>query len=182
MQVPRRVFLDTNVVNFVLDHGEYIFDGATPALGRSEADLADLQALQLIFCCGERAHWELAVSPLTYAEIAQTPNEHRRAALESWFNEVWQHWRFCFAEDGTLSDAHADDLARRICNSGVLDAFPDDNDRVLICHAIAYDCDAFCTRDRKTILKRVQLNRQLPLQFISPSQWGNVINSATCGF
>lgn len=182
MKLPRRVFLDTNVVNFVLDHSEHIFDGAAPSLGLSEADLADLHALHLIFLCGERAHWELAVSPLTYTEIAQTPNERRRAALKYWFNEVWQQWRVCFAEDDRLSDAHADDLASRMSDSGILDAFPDDNDRVLICHAIAYDCDAFCTRDRKTILKRVQRNRQLPLEIISPREWGNFIRSASHGF
>ena len=70
MQLPRRVFLDTNVVNFILDHGGSIFEGEPPENHLSERDLADIKALHFVFLTGERAHWELAVSPLTYQEIS----------------------------------------------------------------------------------------------------------------
>ena len=172
MQLPRRVFLDTNVVNFVLDHGPSIFDGEDPQGQLSETDLADLQALHLIFVTGERAHWELAVSPLTYEEISRTPDPRRRKDLAHWFGEVWSHWRDCFNEDGTLSDKYAEELAAKLANSTLLESFPDEADRILLCHAIAYECDAFCTRDRKTILKKVKLAAKLPLQVMSPANWG----------
>lgn len=64
--LPRRVFLDTNVVNFILDHGASIFEGESPREGLSLRDIADLHALHLIFLTGQRAHWEIAVLPLTY--------------------------------------------------------------------------------------------------------------------
>ena len=182
MHLPRRVFLDTNVVNFVLDHGASIFDGEVPQEGLSHRDLEDVDALHLIFRTGERAHWELAISPLTYAEISQTRDPARRASLERWFAEVWTYWRECFAEDGTLSDEYAEELAMTMAQSEQLKAFPDETDRRLICHAIAYECDAFCTRDHKTILRRTKLAPALPLAIFSPKEWGEHIYEARRGF
>lgn len=182
MNLPLRVFLDTNVVNFVLDHGACIFEGEAPPESLSKTDLADLQALHLIFLTGERAHWELAVSPLTYQEISQTPDLNRRKDLEHWFGEVWCYWRDCFAEDGTLNDAYAEELEQKLADSSLLQCFPDKSDRALICHAIAYQCDAFCTRDRKTILKKLKGAPKLPLEVLSPSEWGERIWAARNGF
>jgi len=182
VQLPRRVFLDTNVVNFVLDHGESIFDGEEPDAATSDTDLADVRALHLIFLTGERTHWELAVSPLTHKEIMQTTDHHRRQSLERWFNEVWCHWRDCMAEDGGLSDDYADELASKVGSSSLLLTFPDVQDRILICHAIAYECDAFCTRDRRTILKRVSRAPALPLEIMSPAEWGEPILAIRGGF
>ena len=182
MHLPRRVFLDTNVVNFVLDHGASIFDGEDTSSGLSAADRADVEALRLVFLTGERAHWELAVSPLTYAEITQTPDPNRRAALEHWFGELWQHWSDCFSEDGTLSHEYAENLAKRVAESGLMAAFPDAEDQALLCHAIAYECDAFCTRDRKTILKKAKAGPKLPLELISPAEWGERIWAVRQGF
>ena len=172
MDLPRRTFLDTNVVNFVLDHGECIFENATLPSALPAQDLADIDALQLIFSTGQRAHWELAVSPLTYAEILETRDPGRRADLQRWFGEIWAYWRGYFDEDGTLSDAYAEELGRRVSQSSLLLAFPDAHDRELICHAIAYGCDAFCTRDRKSILKRGARAPKLPLELLSPAEWG----------
>lgn len=180
--LPRRVFLDTNVVNFVLDHGMSIFEGEEPPEALSEADRADLQALHLVFLTGERAQWELAVSPLTLHEISQTHDPSRRNDLERWFGEIWHHWRDCFDEDGTLSDAYAEDLSRRLAGSSLLGCFPDESDRALIGHAIAYECDAFCTRDRKTILRKAKSAPKLPLELLSPVEWGERIWAVRHGF
>ncbi len=182
MHLPRRVFLDTNVVNFVLDHGMSIFEGQEPQQLLSDTDLADLQALHLIFLTGQRAHWELAVSPLTYQELSKTPDMKRRSDLERWFSEVWCYWRECFTEDGTLNDEYAVQLEQRLAGSALLQCFPDASDRALICHAIAYQCDAFCTRDRKTILKRLKAAPELPLEVLSPAEWGERIWAARHGF
>lgn len=181
MHLPRRIFLDTNVVNFILDHGGSIFEGEPSEDHLSERDLADIKALHFVFRTGERAHWELAVSPLTYQEITQTQCAVRRASLERWFREVWAYWRVCFAEDGTLSDQYAEDLAADFGDSKLLQAFPDKADRHLICHAIAYDCDSFCTRDHKTIIKKAKLiDTKLPLEILTPMQWGERIYSLGC--
>jgi hypothetical protein len=54
---------------------------------------------------------------------------------------------------------YANDLARRLRDSHFLSGLPDPDDRDLIAHAIAFRCDVFCTRDRRSIhRKRGSLN------------------------
>ena len=108
MNLPRRVFLDTNVVNFIVDHDSYIFEGEDDGISNlSPRDRADREALRLVFETGQRAHWEMVVSDVTYAEILATADEHRRSVLLWLFQELWAYWRGCFAEDGALCDTYA---------------------------------------------------------------------------
>ncbi len=176
MNLPRRVFVDTNVVNFIVDHDAYIFEGEDNGIANlSPRDRADLEGLRLVFETGQRAHWEMVVSDATSAEILATADEHRRRVLLRLFEELWVYWRDCFAEDGALCDRHASELARKLESGGVLSMFPDASDRQLLAHAIAYECDAFCTRDRKTISRNVDRSPRLPFEIISPAVWGERI-------
>jgi hypothetical protein len=90
--IPGRVFLDTCVVNFMLDFGAQIHDGAalSPIPPR---EAADVDALRNLFIVGQRAMWQLAVSPYTYSEIARTRDVARLGHLHMWFQELWQYWR-----------------------------------------------------------------------------------------
>ena len=60
----------------MLDYGQQIHDGATvpQVTGR---DSADIEALRNIFLIGQRAMWQLALSPHTYFEIACTRDHGR---------------------------------------------------------------------------------------------------------
>lgn len=183
MNLPRRVFLDTNVVNFIVDHDAYIFEDEDDDIANlSPRDRADLEGLRLVFETGQRANWELVVSDTTYAELLATADENRRRVLLRLFQELWAYWRDCFAEDGTLCDTHARELARKLELGGVLSMFPDASDRELLAHAVAYECDAFCTRDRKTILQNVDRSPRLSLEIISPATWGERIEKVAALF
>lgn len=168
---PTRILLDTNVVNFTMDWGEVIFDGGEIPNTLSNRDLRDIVALQGIFATGQRAAWQLAVSPRTFEEIGRTADSGRRASLSGWFNEIWLYWREVFRQEN-LSDFDAASLARRLSSSKCLAAFPDEPDRELIAHAIAYGCNTFCTRDYRSILRhRNKAGSDLSLQFITPAEW-----------
>ena len=170
MNIAGRVLFDTNLVNLTLDCGEFIFDGGEIPAHVPGTAMDDVMALRSMFLTGQRASWQLAISPLTYREIDATGDETRRAELMRWFNELWLYWREFFdAEE--LSDEHADSLARRLVGSDYLAPIPQTSDRVLVAHAIAYGCDAFCTRDHKTILRHREKLRGLPLRFLSPTEW-----------
>jgi predicted nucleic acid-binding protein len=170
MGIPDRVLLDTNIVNFILDWGEAIHDGGELPSHVNDRDMGDIFALREIWPTGHRASWQLAVSPFTYEEVAATPNPIRRAALEDWFRELWLYWREFF-EQCELSDLDADSLARRLVPSGILAALSDCSDRVLLAHAIAYECDAMCTRDRKTILRHRDKLGLGPVRILTPTEW-----------
>lgn len=174
MDIPGRVLLDTNVVNFTLDWGEAIFDGGELPDYLPEQDMADILTLRDIFLTGQRAYWQIAISPKTYHEIQATLDRDRRVFLQNWFDELWIYWRGFF-EEGDLSDHHADSLCRRLVHSQFLAAIPQPSDRELIAHAIAYGCDGFCTRDRRTIVRHRHKMNGVPLRILTPTEWWAVI-------
>ncbi len=175
MNVPGRVLLDTNIVNFILDWGEVIHDGGAIERIVSERDAEDILALRNIWITAQRASWQLAVSPRTYAEISATTDAIRRRALETWFQELRFYWRQFFKEDD-LSDFAADSLARRLVPSAALAVLSDFSDRELLAHAVAYGCDAMCTRDRKTILRHQNKLRLVPVRIFTPTEWWAAIS------
>jgi hypothetical protein len=170
VNIAGRILFDTNLVNLTLDCGEFIFDGGEIPAHIPGSAIDDVIALRGMFFTSQRASWQLAISPLTYQEIDATPDRARRAELMRWFNELWLYWREIFEAD-ELSDEDADSLARRFVGSDYLAPISQTSDRVLAAHAIAYGCDAFCTRDRKTILRHREKLRGVPLRFLSPAEW-----------
>ncbi len=176
LDVPGRAFLDTSVINFMLDYGEQIHDGAALSINTSERVLQDIQSLRNIYATGQRASWQFAISQFTYKEVISTNNSSRRYYLENWFFEVWHYWRDTIEQDNDLPDfIEAERIRVEILASGVLDALPGIEDRMLICDSIVYRCDCFCTRDWKTILKYRDTLSTLPIKIITPTEWWNLI-------
>ena len=170
--IPGRVLLDTNVVNFVLDHGQCIHDGALIPAHLSERVRGDIEALSAIFAAGQRAFWQLAVSPTTYEKVRATTDPNRRWYLENWFSEIWLYWREIVAGAEDIPSAVEADAERiRLMASDVLRVLPDAGDRRLIRDAIAYRCDGFCTRGWSTILKHRESLKALPLEIFAPTEW-----------
>ena len=81
------------------------------------------------------------------------------------------YWREFFEEDDDLSDEHANSVATRLVDSKCLAALSQRADRILVAHAAAYGCDAFCTRDYKTILRHREKLSAVGLRFLSPTEW-----------
>ena len=174
--IPGRAFLDTSVVNFVLDHGEQIHDGAELPRNISKRAAHDIEALRYIFLTGQRASWQFSVSPYTYKEVICTRNPSRRYFLENWFFEIWHYWREIIEQNNDLpSFIEAEKVRIELLASGFLDILPDIEDRLLICDAIVYRCDCFCTRDWNTILRHRDALQNLPIKIITPSEWWRLI-------
>lgn len=170
--IPGRIFLDTCVVNFILDFGEQIHDGLAVPPQVGERDAADIEALYNLLLVGQRAMWQLAISPHTYFEIARTRDESRRSDLDLWFQELWQYWRSTVDANNDLPTfIEAEDLRVRTLSSCYLDVLPDVGDRVLFCDAIVYRCELFCTRDLSTIIRHRSELQGLPIEIVTPSEW-----------
>jgi hypothetical protein len=170
--IPGRVFLDTCVVNFILNHGEEIHEGISPPANAGERVIRDINALYDIFFVGQRAMWQIAISPHTYQEITGTQDQHQRDQLERWFTDLWRYWRDVIHEtDDFPGFIEAEDTRVAFLTSGILDVLPDLADRVLLCDAIVYRCALFCTRDWSTILKHRSRLKGLPLEIVTPTEW-----------
>lgn len=174
--VPGRAFLDTSVVNFILDYGEQIHDGALIPENSTERIVRDIEALRRIFLVGQRASWQLAISPFTYKEVIATKNPSRRKYLETWFFEIWHYWREIVEQNNDLPEfIEAERIRVEILASGILGALPGIEDRILICDAVVYRCDCFCTRDWNTIIKYRDTLQPLPIKILTPTEWWNLI-------
>lgn len=161
--IPRRVFLDTNVVNLLVKHSEQVFEQLpTPAdfdLNRAH----DTEALMHAFQVGSRANWEILASRKTLEEIHRTSDPDVRSELLSYAVQL--------VETPSEESAHASSLGRRLVDAPFLAALPDAADRELIGNAIGFGCDAFCTCDRRTIVSKQQDLPRLPLQILTPIEW-----------
>ena len=170
--IPRRVFLDTSVVNLALDYGGQIHNGEEIPEGIPRRVREDIDALIGIFATGQRAFWQMAISPQTYREVTNTSDPRRLYHLEGWFAELWHYWReIVRVMDNLPTFIEAEEARIGLLASGLLDILPDLEDRVLVCDAVVYRCDAFCTRDWHTILKHRKALTGLPLRVLTPREW-----------
>ncbi|MDE2763499.1 MAG: hypothetical protein OXK74_12050, partial [Gemmatimonadota bacterium] len=53
------------MVNFMLDHGEQIYDGGSVPTDAKQRVARDIEAMSDIMFVGKRAKWQLAISPHT---------------------------------------------------------------------------------------------------------------------
>jgi hypothetical protein len=164
-KIPKRVFLDTNVINVLVKHAAHVFDHM-PIPEDMEPTLAlDVEGLRHVFHVGSRADWEMFGSPKTIEELSRTRNATLRAdLLEYALGIVNQDLR-------SEERRHAIDFGRRVIDTPFLDALPDKADRELIGNAIAFGSDTFCTCDRTTIVNRRHHLRQIPLRVMTPAEW-----------
>ena len=163
-QIPRRIFLDTSVVNALVKHAPQVFEGDSldPDLDASLAE--DVESLMHVFAAGSRAPWELTSSSAMLTELSQTRCAETREALLRYGVE--------FVDPKNGPDAgYQEDFARRLTGSASLDVLPDPMDRRLLADAIAMEADVFCTRDRSTIISKRALLPRLPLRILTPREW-----------
>jgi hypothetical protein len=70
--IPRRVFLDTNVINVLVKHSAHVFDHEPIPLETEPTLANDIEALMHIFYVGVRSNWSLLASQKTLDELSRT--------------------------------------------------------------------------------------------------------------
>lgn len=162
-KIPRKVFLDTNVINLLVKHSDAIFEfGSIEVNGRNITD--DIEALRHIFHVGGRANWNVVSSRKMLEEIFKTPSDDVRQELVD--------CAINFVNFGSVEDEEfVVNFGRRLVDSDSVSAMPDKADRELLGNAIGYGCDVFCTRDRKTIINKRAMLRDIPLRILTPVEW-----------
>lgn len=164
-QIPRRVFLDTNVINLLIKWRTHVFE-QEPIPPEAEGGIAlDVEALMHIFYVGSRADWDLVGSPGTLDELARTKHSELREDLLDYGIQIVEQ----YPEDEERK--FSADFGRRLASSSLLSALPDMADRELIGHAIRLGCDVFCTCDRSTIVSKRTRLPKLPIRILTPPEW-----------
>lgn len=161
--LPRKVFLDTNVVNLIIKHRDTIFEQDWVPEHIPTAVAHDVEALLHLMAVGSRAGWHMVVSAKSIEEIENTQDPCVRQDLLSYAWEV--------AELHSEESAFAEKLGRNFAEADLLQALPDVNDRILIGNAVGLGCDLFCTRDVRTIVRKRDAISALPIRIATPVEW-----------
>jgi len=162
--IPRRIFLDTNVINVLVKYNKNVFEEELIPNDLHPTLATDIEALMHVFYVGRRAEWELMCAPGTIRELMRVKDEALRAELVEYAELFVDQYH---QEDHRF----AIDFARRFVDAPFGASLPDAADRELIGYAIGLGCDAFCTRDRATIVKKRERLTQITLRIITPAEW-----------
>ena len=162
-QIPRRIFLDTNVVNILVKHAEQVFEQAPIPFRIDDTRAVDVEALMHVFHVGGRAMWDILASRKTLEELSCTPNAAVREELLEYAVQLVDK----ISEDS----AYAATVGRRMVDAPFAAGLTDAADRELLGNAIGFGCDAFCTCDRRTIVRRRETLRHLPIRVLTPAEW-----------
>ena len=158
-QIPRRIFLDTNVVNLLVGHADTIFQAAPLRSDLPSRRADEVEALTHVFQVGARAGWQILASAKMLEEVGSTPHPGRRELLLDYAVHL-------------VNPAHAEvGQAEAIANSSYLAVLPDAADRRLLADAMVLGCDVFCTCDRRTIVNRRHQLPPLPTAILLPEEW-----------
>ncbi len=171
MDLPQRIFLDTSVINFIVEYSDCIFNGAEIDQIINDRVFDDIQALKWIFRIADQNPIKMIISKTTFQEIQATPDQEKRNKLEMYCNALWNYFHYMIEGDFTSPGIEVQYYEEYLLSKG-LNNLIDINDRKLIIEALFYGCDIFCTRDWKTMLKhRIMLKKSIPLEILTPMEW-----------
>lgn len=165
---PRRIFLDTGVVQYFFDYGEFIFDGgsieATDRIRGVPDGVRDLDALKLLHRVNQRNGFELAVSENSIKEVER----RRRSHFTSWAFELASYWSETLATyDSDPFGERGNALAESLMGSQF--GFLSEADRALLQDACQFECGCFLTVDRRLVRNAPQLARHLGIRVATPT-------------
>lgn len=170
--LPNRLFLDSSTLQTLLDYGETVFEGVQPPRSdrahRIPGFLDDLDALHKVFLVNERAMFDIVLSEDSLHEVAEKGD----AAYLRWALDVLDHWRARIEEyKGRAFSGQGVIVSTRLDESrfGYLSV----KDKGLIRDALALECDAFLTMEKRLARNSRDLECQLGLKVLRPPDyWG----------
>ena len=178
--LPKLIFLDTNIVQHLHSFGEFIFDRvSTPDLEKKLSTLAprvtdDIYALADFMALGVRSGWPLAVSPGTQREFRAIQDPNKRDTLIAWEQRLADYFAENFdqsrgeTEGSSYSEMTHFTSLQRSRMADLLKAFPDRQDQQLFIDAVERGCDVFLTMDYKTIWQHRDKVKQFGLHVMRP--------------
>jgi hypothetical protein len=183
--IPGRIFLDTNVLQYVQDFGEYIFEHCRESeayfqsikrkIYKGERLFTEIEALHDFFLNVNRANFEFALSEAVYREVTDKGD----SSFLQWFNDVWDHW------SSVVSDYEADEGVSPRAEKDYQEALADKSlscsiskkGLEIVLDAIRYDCDALLTTDRfaRNQNKKLYIFQNYKFMILMPSEFMEII-------
>ncbi|MDP2948711.1 MAG: hypothetical protein Q8P22_04160 [Chloroflexota bacterium] len=173
--MPKLIFLDTNVVQYLLTFGEYIYgnylspEEEEKLKGLSRRTVQDVHALAAFIDLGRRNGWPLVVSQGTLDELAATCDAQKRHSLVRWGLDLADYFQTILPPDYEHTSFRQTQLrALEEWKGPIISLLPDEKDRLLIFDAVGFGCDVFLTMDYNTIWKFRERIRLLGISVVRP--------------
>lgn len=190
-EIPKLIFLDTNIVQNLHSFGEFIYedvfdpetDSRMSELGPRFRD--DILALANFMALGRRCGWPIAVSPGTLEELGAIPQPDKRFALTGWASDLAHYFLQNLesrdaAEKSCCNEVERFTLPERRWLSDLLEILPQESDRHLIIDALEYGCDVFLTMDYKTIWRYRDEVARFRIRVMRPVELLELIEPRAC--
>jgi hypothetical protein len=175
-KLPRRIFLDTNIVQYLFDFGEFIFDNysenesylESPKGKQLHSDtflFQQILALQEIFIPTTRLPYYFVVSKSICDEIQKTSD------YLNWFSDLWQYWQTTISEyEGNAFTGKGEEIANQLQRDNSMKNILSQADLKIVCDAVRLECDAILTCDRFR-KNQVQIHQKYGILVMSPSDF-----------
>lgn len=173
--LPQRIFVDSSTLQTLQVYGEFVYENVRPApddrIYSIPQGYEGLDALRAIFFVGKRAPFELALSRHSFEEVA-AEGEHD---FLQWAYEVLAYWEGCLAthEAGDAFRGTGTSLACLL--DGPAFGYLSAKDRALLKDALALECDAFLTLDRKLAKNANHLHDNTGIRVLLPSRFWELL-------
>ena len=183
--IPGRIFLDTNVLQYLQDFGEYIFDNYRESeeyfqtqkgkIKKGTRLFNEIEALHDFFICTFRAHFEFALSEAVCHEVVDKGD----TSFIQWLRDVWEHWEAVISEyeDGSAFSMEAEKHYQMALTDKLLYGSLSKKDHEIVLDAIRFDSDALLTVDRfaRDQNKKMYVFQNYGLMILTPSEFLEII-------
>jgi hypothetical protein len=174
LDLPRRIFLDSSTFQTLQDYGEFIFEHADLPPHNRGWTIPDfyeeLESLQAIFFANRRALFEFALSRRSFEEVAAKGDPW----YLQWAYDVLDYWEAC------LESYSGEPFAGRgLDRAKILDSpsfgYLSMQDRLLLQDALALECDAFLTMERRLPKNAAHIRRTVGLSILRPHEYWDLL-------
>lgn len=172
--LPRRIFLDTNILQYLQDFGEFIFDHyqendqylVSPRGKKilTETELyKEIEALRSVLLGIDRSNIEFAVSESTFEEVQKKRDSNYRR----WFFEIWDYWQTILREyKSKIPSKSVSSRLGEFSQDRSLLGRLSKSDSKIIQDAISLDCHAVLTVDKfRDLHKEVKAKYKLMILY-----------------
>jgi hypothetical protein len=173
--LPKRIFLDSSVLQTSEDYGEYIYDVGELddkfRILRTPNGSRNLNALRDIMVIAQRANFEFALSENSLNEVV----EKQDFSYTRWAYEVFDYWIGCmnsYETDGPFSGK----------GTGILESIKEEEigylsakDKLAIFDGVLLECDAFLTMDERLKGNAENIEKKLALRILRPFEYWEIL-------
>jgi hypothetical protein len=171
--VPKRIFIDSSVLQTMLTYSGYIFDGG----GIAESDpiwsipegKEKLQALRWICLVNQRTAFEWVLSSNSIDEVLAKGS----SSYLQWAYEVMLYWQECLQGYGGKLNGSGEHLAKRLDETHF--GYLGEGDKRLLRDAVLFECEAFLTMERRLPRNASHIQRELGIRVLTPIQYWQML-------